>query len=83
MLNSYIVSASVHDSDVNNLRERVSVTFTHLKLKQVRDRFVYLRMIWVFFYLKTSTFVWVLQEKDKVHCVFWDFQHNSELVVVQ
>lgn len=48
MLNSYIVSASIHDSDVNNLKERVSVTFKQLTLKQVRDRCVYLRKIWVF-----------------------------------
>lgn len=83
MLNSYIVSASIRNSDVNNLKERVSVTFTHLTLKQVRDRCFYLRMISVFFLdPKTSLFVWVLQEKDKVRCVFWDFQQNGELVVV-
>lgn len=87
MLNSYIVSASIHDRDVNNLQERVSVTFTHLTLKpQVRDWCVY-KLFWfgfcfVFFNPKTSTFACVLQEKDKVHCVFWSFNENSELVIV-
>lgn len=35
MLNSYIVSASIKNSDINNLRERVLVTFRHLTPKDV------------------------------------------------
>ncbi|XP_049899008.1 adhesion G-protein coupled receptor G4 isoform X2 [Epinephelus moara] len=38
MLNSYIVSASINNSTVNNLKDRVVVTFRHKKLKQPGDQ---------------------------------------------
>lgn len=37
MLNSYIISASIRNSNVNNLRERVLVTFRHPTAKDVSD----------------------------------------------
>lgn len=42
MLNSYIVSASIKNSNVNNLRERVLVTFRHLTPKDVSGESVQL-----------------------------------------
>lgn len=42
MLNSYIVSASLKNSNVNNLRERVLVTFKHLTTKDVSGESVQL-----------------------------------------
>ncbi|XP_030595973.1 adhesion G-protein coupled receptor G2 [Archocentrus centrarchus] len=49
-LNSYIVSASINDSHVINLKDRVVVTFSHHNPKKPRD---------------------------KVQCMFWDFQKNG------
>ncbi|XP_071314384.1 adhesion G-protein coupled receptor G6 [Trachinotus anak] len=49
-LNSFIVSASVNNTHVSNLKDRVVVTLSHLKPKQ---------------------------PKDKVQCMFWDFQKNG------
>lgn len=42
MLNSYIVSASIKNSNVNNLREGVLVTFRHLTSKDVSGESVQL-----------------------------------------
>lgn len=36
-LNSYVVSASVNNSNVSNLRDPVVVTLRHLKPKEVRN----------------------------------------------
>ena len=37
-LNSYVVSASVNNSNVSNLRNPVVVTLTHLKPIEVRNK---------------------------------------------
>ncbi|XP_071772292.2 adhesion G protein-coupled receptor G4a [Centroberyx gerrardi] len=50
-LNTYIVSASINNSHVSNLKhQRVVVTLSHQNPKE---------------------------QKDKVQCVFWDFQKNG------
>ncbi|XP_045081554.1 adhesion G-protein coupled receptor G4 [Coregonus clupeaformis] len=61
-LNSYVVSASVNNSNVSNLRDPVVVTLSHLKPKES---------------LTSCTLCFPNRKINKVECVYWDFQKNN------